>query len=142
MDAGQEERDDDQPCRTEADGGAAEMNCSCITACTGFCGKGLRLKNLLPVSGLPNVSSHEEFTDEDLAALRSRVSNFLVGKNLTEENTCDWCPKKSVSFAGHSCQHSRQTVESAYDVSNERACLDFNSGYLATFFFFFLCEIT
>ncbi|XP_047738503.1 uncharacterized protein LOC108671312 isoform X3 [Hyalella azteca] len=119
MDAGQEERDDDQPCRTEADGGAAEMNCSCITACTGFCGKGLRLKNLLPVSELPNVSSHEEFTEEDLAALRSRVSNFLVGKNLTEENTCAWCPKKSVSFAGHGCQHSRQTVESAYDVPSK-----------------------
>lgn len=113
------DEDCDQTCRTEGDGGSdptSDMSCSCINSCTGFCGKGLRKKNLLPVSELPNVSSHEEFTEEDLASLRSRVSNFLVGKSLGEDNVCDWCPKKSVSFAGQGCQHSHQ-IETVSEVS-------------------------
>ena len=68
--------------------------------------KGLEKKNLLRLSELPDVSSHEEFTEQDLAALRSKVSNFLVGKSLGEDLVCELCPRKSVSFGGKKI-HSR-----------------------------------
>lgn len=82
------------------------MGCSCVTSqCTGFCGKGLQKKNLLRVSELPDISSHEDLTEDDLLRIRSQVSTLLVtrgnvGPILADaNNTCELCPKKSVSFA-------------------------------------------
>ncbi|KAK7074479.1 hypothetical protein SK128_022381 [Halocaridina rubra] len=82
------------------------MGCSCVSSqCTGFCGKGLQKKNLLRVSELPDISSHEELTEDDLLRIRSQVSTLLVtrgnmGTLLADvNNACDSCPKKSVSFA-------------------------------------------
>ncbi|XP_071516962.1 uncharacterized protein [Panulirus ornatus] len=93
------------------------MGCSCVNQCTGFCGKGLQKKNLLRVSELPDVSSHEDLTEDDLLRIRSQVSNLLVtresvGPILAEcSNTCDICPKKSVSFAEKVCVHLRNTPD-------------------------------
>ena len=89
--------------KTGLDDGSA-MGCSCVANCTGFCGKSLKKKNILRISELPDISSHEEFTEQDLAALRTKVSNFLVGKTAGEE-VCDLCPKKSVTFAEKKCTH-------------------------------------
>ncbi|XP_042859970.1 uncharacterized protein LOC122245907 isoform X6 [Penaeus japonicus] len=82
------------------------MGCSCVNQCTGFCGKGLQKKNLLRVSELPDISSHEDLTEDDLLRIRSQVSTFLVTKGtslspiMSDVNgQCDLCPKKSVSFA-------------------------------------------
>ncbi|KAG0729598.1 RUN and SH3 domain-containing protein 1 [Chionoecetes opilio] len=81
------------------------MGCSCVSQCTGFCSKGLHKKNLLRVSELPDVSSHEDLTEDDLLRIRSQVSNLLVARgsvgSLMAEGgaSCELCPKKSVSFA-------------------------------------------
>ncbi|KAG7163417.1 Iporin-like [Homarus americanus] len=93
------------------------MGCSCVNQCTGFCGKGLQKKNLLRVSELPDVSSHEDLTEDDLLRIRSQVSNLLVTRGhvcplLTDANNiCDLCPKKSVSFAEKVCVHLRNTPD-------------------------------
>nr|XP_053629908.1 uncharacterized protein LOC128686818 isoform X1 [Cherax quadricarinatus] len=93
------------------------MGCSCVSQCTGFCGKGLQKKNLLRVSELPDVSCHEDLTEDDLLRIRSQVSNLLVtrghiGPLLSDvNNTCDLCPKKSVSFAEKICVHLRNTPD-------------------------------
>ncbi|XP_066990152.1 uncharacterized protein [Macrobrachium rosenbergii] len=103
------------------------MGCSCVsTQCTGFCGKGLQKKNLLRVSELPDVSSHEELTEEDLLRIRSQVSTLLVtrgnvGPILTDvNNTCDICPKKSVSFAEKQGQNA-DTVTTGENEGDEEA---------------------
>lgn len=93
------------------------MGCSCVNQCTGFCGKGLTKKNLLRVSDLPDISSHEDLSEDDLLRIRSQVSNLLVARGsmaplLTDLNTnCDLCPKKSVSFAEKVCVHLRNTPD-------------------------------
>ena len=114
------------------------MGCSCVSQCTGFCGKGLLKKNLLRVSELPDVSSHEELTEEDFVRLRSQVSNFLVSKGshlsphaMDSADVCQLCPKKSVSFAEKVCVHQRNTPEhlatppNSPDISLlKKVCLD------------------
>ncbi|XP_076030710.1 uncharacterized protein LOC143018962 isoform X3 [Oratosquilla oratoria] len=101
------------------------MGCSCVNQCTGFCAKGLKKKNLLRVCELPEVSSHEDFSDEDLLRLRSQVSNFLSTKGgqvvapvaPTEPQggvqVCESCAcrKKTVSFAEKVCVHLRNTPD-------------------------------
>lgn len=110
-------KDNENITDNDRDKGAA-MGCSCVSECTGFCTKGLRKKNLLLVDELPEVSSHEEFTDADLVRLRSQVSEFLAAKgsdvggilplDTNPNSTCD-CPRKSVSFA-KTCAHRQQAL--------------------------------
>ena len=111
------------------------MSCSCHNnICTGFCAKGLRAKNLMLVGELPHVSSsHEEFSEGDLAALRSQVSNFLVGRPVGGE--CDSCRRRGVGGgAGGQCKHVQRLLDVqdkqeadrplVYDASDKKVLID------------------